>query len=45
MPRRRLSIRALGLGGAEVASNRAPAHKRPCHEWQTRVTDIPAETC
>lgn len=32
----------LGLGGLDVDSNRAPAHKRPCHDWQTRVTDIPA---
>jgi hypothetical protein len=32
----------LALGGKDVDSNRAPAHKRPCHEWQTRVTDLPA---
>jgi 5-methylcytosine-specific restriction protein A len=32
----------LGLGGTDSEENRAPAHKRPCHEFQTRVTDIPA---
>jgi 5-methylcytosine-specific restriction protein A len=32
----------LGLGGEDIESNRAPAHKRPCHEWQTRITDLPA---
>jgi 5-methylcytosine-specific restriction enzyme A len=32
----------LGLGGEDVDSNRAPAHKRPCHAFQTRVTDLPA---
>ncbi len=32
----------LGLGGLDVESNQAPAHKRPCHGSQTRITDIPA---
>lgn len=31
----------LALGGADVDCNRAPAHK-PCHAWQTRMTDLPA---
>lgn len=31
----------LGLGGEDIDSNRAPAHK-PCHAWQTRMTDLPA---
>ena len=32
----------LGLDGPDVVENMAPAHKRPCHEFQTRVTDMPA---
>lgn len=32
----------LGLDGPDIIENMAPAHKRPCHEFQTRVTDIPA---
>jgi hypothetical protein len=32
----------LGLGGTDTDDNRAPAHRHPCHDWQTRVTDVPA---
>lgn len=32
----------LALGGPDDNSNRAPAHYKPCHLWQTRMTDIPA---
>lgn len=31
----------LALGGADDASNLAPAHKKGCHERKTREQDVP----